>query len=78
MAANNNPVNLSQPYVLKFMGEDYGKWSLRMKTLFHSKELWELVEKGVGNSDDKATQCENKKRDVKALCFIQQAVDKPI
>lgn len=46
-----------------------------MKTVFKSQELWDLVEKGVSESKDEAQERENKKRDSKALCLIQQAVD---
>lgn len=49
-----------------------------MKTVFRSQELWELVEKGIGEGEDEARQRENKKKDAKALCLIQQAVDGPI
>lgn len=54
MVANNNPINLSQPFVSVFKGEDYvgGGRSLRMKTLFCSKEF--PVEKGVEDSEGEA------------------------
>lgn len=48
-----------------------------MKTVFKSQELWDLVEKGVSESKDEVQERENKKRDSKALCLIQQAVDGP-
>ncbi|KAL0345415.1 UNVERIFIED_CONTAM: hypothetical protein Sradi_4372800 [Sesamum radiatum] len=47
-----------------------------MKTLFISQDLWELVERGYGDegaTDD--TLKELRKKDAKALFFIQQAVD---
>lgn len=40
-----------------------------MKTLFRSQELWDLVENGYEDDDR-----ETKKRDAKALFFIQQAL----
>nr|GFC30635.1 UBN2 domain-containing protein [Tanacetum cinerariifolium] len=50
-----------------------------MKTLFKSQDLWELVENGdLDSGDDNAKKKENKKRDAKALFFIQQAVDESI
>ena len=36
-----------------FNGENYEFWSIRMKTIFKSHELWEFVEKGVECSDSK-------------------------
>lgn len=76
--AADTPVSLTQPCVSVFKGEDYGRWSLRMKTISRSQELWELVEKGICDGEDEVKQRENKKRDTKALCLIQQAVDGPI
>lgn len=35
------------------------------------------MEEGVGESKDEVHVRENKKRDAKALCLIQQAVDRP-
>lgn len=76
--AAESPVSLSQPCVPVFKGEDYGRWCLRMKTVFRSQELWELVEKGAAEGEDEVKMKENKKKDAKALCLIQQAVDGPI
>lgn len=78
MVENNNLVILSQSSMLIFKGQDYGRWSLRMKTVFQSPEVWELVEKGVVETKDEAVDRENRKRDAKALSIIQQAVEKPI
>ncbi|KAL9416751.1 hypothetical protein AB3S75_039859 [Citrus x aurantiifolia] len=45
MAANG--LNSSpQPLLLIFKGVNYHFWSLKMKNLFKSQELWELVETG--------------------------------
>jgi hypothetical protein len=35
-----------QPQIPIFKGENYGFWSIKMKTLFLSQELWDLVENG--------------------------------
>ncbi|CAB4298508.1 unnamed protein product [Prunus armeniaca] len=69
-----------------FNGENYEYWSLQMKTLFISQDLWDLVEDGYKelekNSTGKATPesqqalKENKKRDAKALFLIQQGISK--
>ena len=59
-------------------GEKYGFCSIKMKTLFKSQEVWELVEEGfvdLAGSDEKAEKLkEIKKKDAKALFLIQQAV----
>jgi len=61
-----------------FTGEKYEFWSIKMKTLFKSQGVWDLVEAGfVEQSDsDKETKKlkEIKKKDAKALFLIQQAV----
>ena len=49
-----------------------------MKTLFKSQDLWEFIEDGYADPDDAARLKENKKRDSKALFFIQQAVHEDI
>jgi hypothetical protein len=36
MANNNNGLNISQPQIPIFKGENYGFWSIKMKTLFLS------------------------------------------
>lgn len=41
-----------------------------MKTVFKFQELWDLVEKGADESEDKAMKRENKKRDAKVLSLI--------
>lgn len=46
MEATTTPTyfNYSQISVPIFEGENYDYWSLQMKTLFISQDLWELVE----------------------------------
>ncbi|KAK2992127.1 hypothetical protein RJ640_019383 [Escallonia rubra] len=50
--------------------------SIKMKTLFKSQDLWELVENGYADPDEENNSRlkENKKKYNKALLFIQQAV----
>lgn len=68
-----------QPLIPIFNGEKYEFWSIKMKTLFRSQDLWDLVEKGFADTDaDKARLKENKKKDNKALYSIQQAVSDAI
>lgn len=61
-----------------FTRDSYSKWSLRMKTLFRSHELWELGEAGLPEVEDEARKKEAVKKDTKTLCLIQQAMDEPI
>ena len=52
---------------------------MKMKTLFISQDLWELVEKGYTEEGVSAKVLrDHRKRDAKALFFIQQAVDETI
>ncbi|KAG8490935.1 hypothetical protein CXB51_014723 [Gossypium anomalum] len=79
MASNQNGVNLSQPLVPIFQGSNYGVWSTKMKTLFLSQDLWDLVENGYGEEEVAAETLKDiRKRDAKALFFIQQVVDESI
>lgn len=76
MAANT--FSSTQPLIPIFNGEKYQFWSTKMRTLFKSQELWELVEEGFNDTDDEARLKENKKKDSKALFIIQQAVHEDI
>ena len=70
MATNGTSMSVSQPTILIFKGDSYEFWSIKMKTLFISQDLWELMEKGYQNSDDETGLKENGKKDSKALFFI--------
>ncbi|XP_039065065.1 uncharacterized protein LOC120210382 [Hibiscus syriacus] len=78
MATNGNVVNVSQLSIPVFNGESYEFWSIKMKTLFKSQDLWDLVENGYIEADKEARLRDNKKNDSKALFFIQQAVHKTV
>jgi len=41
-----NNMNISQPQIPMFKGENFGFWSIKMKTLFLSQDLWDFVENG--------------------------------
>ncbi|XP_062073646.1 uncharacterized protein LOC133777905 [Humulus lupulus] len=72
-------IGFSQPVIPIFKGECYEFWSIKMKTLFRSQDLWDLVETGFNkNEADEGHLRENKKKDSKALFFLQQAVDDTI
>src|SRR5664279_2031886 len=73
MAENgNNTVNVTQPAIPLFKGENYEFWSIKMSTLFKSHGLWDLIANGVPDPDPNPQ--ENQKKDARALFFIQQAV----
>ncbi|KAD6454911.1 hypothetical protein E3N88_09617 [Mikania micrantha] len=58
-----------------FKGDGYEFWSIRMRTILMSHDLWEFVTVGYNRNDgDRQRFKENKKNDAKALSFIQQAV----
>ena len=81
--AGNSISSSSQPLIPIFTGEKYEFWSIKMKTLFMSQELWDLVEFGfvdLTNPDEEAARRlkETKKKDAKALFFIQHAVHETI
>ncbi|GAV66781.1 DUF4219 domain-containing protein/UBN2 domain-containing protein [Cephalotus follicularis] len=78
MAVNANSLGLSQPQIPIFKGECYEFWSIKMKTLFKFQDLWDLVEIGSAEQDEEGRLRENKKKDSKALFFIQQAVNETI
>lgn len=46
MVNNNAAVNMTQPLITLFKGIGYNSWSKKMKTLFRSHDLWDLVKKG--------------------------------
>ena len=78
MAAFENSVSISQPSIPIFKSECYEVWSIKMKTLFMSQDLWDLVENGYADPDEEAKLRENRKKDSKALFFIQPAVHESI
>lgn len=80
-------VSASQTMIPTFKGENYQFWSIKMKTLFLSYDLWELVENGYAEPNDQDTRStteqqaelkEKQKKEAKALYFIQQALDDTI
>jgi len=49
-----------------------------MKTLFKSQDLWDLIETGYADPDEEQRLKENRKKDAKALFFLQQAVHETV
>ncbi|RVW62327.1 Protein accelerated cell death 6 [Vitis vinifera] len=68
-----------QPTIPFFEGKGYDTWSINMKTLFISEDLWELVDKGyVEEEIPRDAMRDVRKNDTKALFFIQQAITESI
>ncbi|GMI75665.1 hypothetical protein like AT1G48720 [Hibiscus trionum] len=79
--SGTNPA--AQSLIPIFKGEKYHLWSLKMKTMSKSQELWDLVENGYEEPDPAPTEPdqrlrENRKRDVKALMLIQPDLEDDI
>lgn len=75
--SNGNGTNL-QALIPNFKGEKYHLWSLKIKMMFRSHELWNLVENGFEYQNTQESDkrlWENRKKDAKALFFIQSALD---
>lgn len=73
--AGNGTNPFSQLLIPTFKGEKYHLWSLKMKTMFKSQELWDLVENGYDEPNPApavpdAQLKENRKKDATALFFI--------
>lgn len=49
-----------------------------MKTMFRSRDLWSLVEKGFGEEANDNRLDESLKKDVKTLYLIKQALDERV
>ncbi|XP_010650279.1 protein ACCELERATED CELL DEATH 6 isoform X1 [Vitis vinifera] len=68
-----------QPTIPFFEGKGYDTWSIKMRTLFISEDLWELVDKGyVEEEIPRDAMRDVRKNDAKALFFIQQAITESI
>lgn len=80
MASSSNGL---QPQLPRLNGKNYYHWSIQMKVLYESQDLWSVVESGVNEPADPTALTEqqqtnlreSRKRDKKALFFIYQAVD---
>jgi len=54
--ANNNTNSSVQHLIPIFKGEKYHLWNLKMKAMFKSRELWDLVENGYDEPNSAPTQ----------------------
>ncbi|XP_039123469.1 uncharacterized protein LOC120260093 [Dioscorea cayenensis subsp. rotundata] len=68
----------SQTHVPIFKSETFNLWIFKMKTMFRSKGLWPLVEKGFSEEGAEAQMEEIRKQDLDALYLIQQGLDERI
>ena len=67
--------SIAQPQIPIFSGKNYEFWAIKMKTLFCSQGIWDLIEKGFIELQDESTLSQdekdklqdNKKKDAKAL-----------
>ncbi|KAG6519860.1 hypothetical protein ZIOFF_016888 [Zingiber officinale] len=70
---------VSQPLIPIYKGECYEIWNIKMKTLFRSQDLWDLVEKSFDDEDvDEGRLKKNRKKDLKTLFILQQAIHETI
>ena len=87
MAGTNR--SILQPQLPIFNGKNYDYWSIKMKTLFRSQDVWDLVESGFPEpANQQAYQAlsqaeedllkENRQKDARALFIIQQVVEEAI
>lgn len=83
MASNINNIH---PQLPKLNGRNYYHWSIQLKVLFESLDLWDIIEDGLEDPDDEDELTDeqmeeiknSKRRDKKALFLIFQAVDETI
>ncbi|KAK4258396.1 hypothetical protein QN277_007851 [Acacia crassicarpa] len=79
-------VEMVQPQIPKLSKGNYGNWSIQMKTLLGSQDIWDLVEDGYTEPANAAAEAaltdaqrktlkESRKKDKKALFLIFQGVD---
>ncbi|XP_047270573.1 uncharacterized protein LOC124899655 [Capsicum annuum] len=65
MASSNNSSGVTQSLISIFSGESYEFWSIRMRTILKSQNLWDLVENGFANPDEGDRLRNNKQKDAK-------------
>jgi len=65
MASNGSSLNISQPAIPIFTGQSYEFWSIKMKSLFKSQYLWDLIETGFADPDEEQRLKENRMKDAR-------------
>lgn len=70
MAVNgsSSSISISQPLIPNFKGECCEFWRIKMKTLFRSQDLWDLVESGYDNNDADGGRLREKRRKIQRHC----------
>ncbi|XP_042009130.1 uncharacterized protein LOC121757690 [Salvia splendens] len=79
-------LNMVQPQIPKLEKHNYGNWSIQMRVLLQSQELWDIVQDGYTEpasqeAEDALTNNQKnalrdaRKRDKKALFNIYQGID---
>ena len=74
-SSSNIGMRINQSSIPIFDGENYNYWSINIKTLFFSQEIWDLVENGYEESSTPTNQQRKqmkdyKRKDTKAFFFI--------
>ena len=78
--------SIAQPQISIFSGKNYEFWAIKMKILFFSQGIWDLIENGFNepqdesalSQDEKDKLQDNRKKDAKLLFLIQQSLDESI
>ena len=86
---NTNTFNPQVNWVPTFKGEKYYQWSMQMKSIFITQDVWEIIQDGYEKPKDvneeaswddtkKSQYKQNKRRDHYALSIIYRGVDETI
>ena len=89
MAGSSTGMSLGNIHLPQFNEKNYDYWSITMRALFVSQDLWEFVEDGFEEPTDelefnmlthaeRAILKSNKKKYAKALFFLYQAVHESV
>ncbi|KAF9672122.1 hypothetical protein SADUNF_Sadunf11G0007900 [Salix dunnii] len=73
MATINSLQSIPVPLPI-FDGTDYGLWEKKMKTLFKSQNLWDIVKQGRNEPQNTCISNEAQRKDASALYLIQQSL----
>ncbi|XP_076900912.1 uncharacterized protein LOC143555204 [Bidens hawaiensis] len=75
MAKQTSTLPTASTPIPVFKGKGYEYWSIRMKTILRSRDLWDLVQDGVDVSEKDQNKLKNsQKRDAHAMTIIQQGI----
>ncbi|XP_026458702.1 uncharacterized protein LOC113359251 [Papaver somniferum] len=79
-SSSNSSLYIQLPSIPLSHGENYDFWAIKMKILFMSQDVWEIVESGYDEIEDTSTLDqdqknllkESRKKNAKASMYIQQ------